>query len=91
MGSCMSSPERKYPTKSTADKRDSADYGDAPAVDREGQFQFGNNGRRFLAVFDPLAEGNDKNDLIYTLPNDDEEMDRLHLQHYLMRYAFQGR
>lgn len=46
-------------------------------------------GRRFLAAFDPLAPGKE-GDLIYTLPNDDEEMDRLHLQHYMLRYAFQG-
>ncbi|CAG8561052.1 17192_t:CDS:2 [Funneliformis caledonium] len=26
----------------------------------------------------------------YVLPNDDEECDRLHMQHFLMRYAWQG-
>ncbi|CAG8554645.1 158_t:CDS:2 [Funneliformis mosseae] len=26
----------------------------------------------------------------YTLPNDDEEIDRLHMQHYLQRYIWQG-
>ncbi|CAG8636966.1 10620_t:CDS:2 [Funneliformis caledonium] len=26
----------------------------------------------------------------YILPNDDEECDRLHMQHFLMRYVWQG-
>ena len=26
----------------------------------------------------------------YVLPNDDDECDRLHLQHYVFRYAWQG-
>lgn len=77
-------------SKATADRPNhhssSDDEGDKPVE----IFQYDAEGRRFLAVFDSLAPGDDKNELIYTLPNDDEEMDRLHLQHYLMRYAFQG-
>ncbi|KAJ3299687.1 hypothetical protein HK104_007615 [Borealophlyctis nickersoniae] len=55
----------------------------------EPDFQFA-DGRRFLSKFDPLSPNTEQNDLIYTLPNDDNEMDRLHLQHYMLRYAFQG-
>ncbi|KAJ3292474.1 hypothetical protein HK104_005282 [Borealophlyctis nickersoniae] len=32
----------------------------------------------------------EKAELIYSLPNDDEEIDRLHLQHYMQRWAFGG-
>ncbi|CAG8795915.1 3615_t:CDS:1, partial [Cetraspora pellucida] len=38
------------------------------------------DGRRFHNV---------KN-VIYALPNDDDEQDRLHLQHFLIRYLFQS-
>ncbi|KAJ3291968.1 hypothetical protein HK104_005670 [Borealophlyctis nickersoniae] len=47
------------------------------------------NDTRFLAAFNPLNTDKET-DLIYTLPNDDAEIDRLHLQHYMLRFAWQG-
>ncbi|KAJ3054549.1 hypothetical protein HK097_001527 [Rhizophlyctis rosea] len=58
---------------------------------RGDSFKFDPAGRRLHADFTPLSEPIKTNDEhLYILPNDDEEMGRLHMQHYLIRLLFQS-
>ncbi|KAJ3040436.1 hypothetical protein HDV00_010872 [Rhizophlyctis rosea] len=54
-----------------------------------GDFKY-KDGRRYDVNFDPLVPGINKKDLVYPMPNDEDEMDRLDIQHYMLRYAYQG-
>ncbi|KAJ3034900.1 hypothetical protein HDV00_004543 [Rhizophlyctis rosea] len=56
---------------------------------RADSFTYDNNGRRLHADFVPLSEPS-RSEKVYMLPNDDEEMDRLHLQHYMIRMLYQS-
>ena len=54
-------------------------------------FQYDNQGRRLHADFTPLnSDAAVTSQKVYILPNDDEEMDRLHLQHYIVRFLFRS-
>ncbi|KAJ3034067.1 hypothetical protein HDV00_005465 [Rhizophlyctis rosea] len=53
-------------------------------------FKYDTSGRRLHAEITPLSSDTVPTDKLYILPNDDEEMDRLHLQHYIMRLLFGG-
>ncbi|KAJ3045364.1 hypothetical protein HDV00_010234 [Rhizophlyctis rosea] len=55
---------------------------------RAESFSFDSSGRRLHADLTPLTESTVTSDRLYFLPNDDEEMDRLHLQHYIIRLIF---
>ena len=44
-----------------------------------GEFKY-RDGRRYDVNFDPLVPGLDKKKLVYPLPNDEDEMDRLDIQ-----------
>ncbi|KAJ3038540.1 hypothetical protein HDV00_000545 [Rhizophlyctis rosea] len=55
---------------------------------RADSFKFDTAGRRLHADFTPLSETAVASDRLYMLPNDDEEMDRLHMQHYVLQLLF---
>ncbi|KAJ3030550.1 hypothetical protein HDV00_008856 [Rhizophlyctis rosea] len=57
---------------------------------RADSFKFDTAGRRLHVDFTPLSVTAVASDKLYILPNDDEEMDRLHLQHYIMQLLFKG-
>ncbi|KAJ3045145.1 hypothetical protein HDV00_011871 [Rhizophlyctis rosea] len=61
-----------------------------PMSSRDGAFKYDPSGRRLHADLTPLSEDTVSSDKLYSLPNDDEEMDRLHLQHYIVRLMFLG-
>ncbi|KAJ3052808.1 hypothetical protein HK097_005628 [Rhizophlyctis rosea] len=47
-------------------------------------------GRTFLAHYNALDADGKQASRVYTLPSDDVEIDRLHLQHYLLRFEYQS-
>ncbi|KAJ3036421.1 hypothetical protein HDV00_002745 [Rhizophlyctis rosea] len=57
---------------------------------RTDSFKFDSSGRRLHADVTPLSEDSVQSEKLYVLPNDDEEMDRLHLQHYMIRLLWKG-
>ncbi|KAJ3033364.1 hypothetical protein HDV00_006472 [Rhizophlyctis rosea] len=58
--------------------------------DRTDAFRYDAQGRRLHADLTPLSVDAVSSDKLYVLPNDDEEMDRLHLQHYVMKLQFKS-
>src|SRR6266542_2420985 len=48
-----------------------------------------NSNNEVFRFIDGRRYHNEKNSS-YSLPNDDDECDRLHLQHFVLRYALQG-
>ncbi|KAJ3052187.1 hypothetical protein HK097_006739 [Rhizophlyctis rosea] len=89
MGICHSSeppPVRKQP--STPSFEDAS----APSSTRSraDSFKFDTSGRRLHADFTPLDEEQVASGRLYILPNDDEEMERLHIQHYMLRLLFKS-
>ncbi|KAJ3038434.1 hypothetical protein HDV00_000622 [Rhizophlyctis rosea] len=60
----------------------------APSRPRGDSHKFDAEGRRKNAQFIPVSIDDVKTERVYVLPNDDEEMDRLHVQHYMVRLMF---
>ncbi|KAJ3296786.1 hypothetical protein HK104_001202 [Borealophlyctis nickersoniae] len=48
------------------------------------------HGRRYLKAYNAFGtQGSNERALIYPLPHDDDELERLNMQHYFLRYIFQ--
>ncbi|KAJ3046689.1 hypothetical protein HK097_000631 [Rhizophlyctis rosea] len=88
MGICYSSKPkpRDVPIVSVQKQHDTLE----PARPRADSFKYDASGRRLHADCTPLSEDAVASDKLYVLPNDDEEMERLHMQHYIVRLLFGG-
>ncbi|KAJ3028658.1 hypothetical protein HDV00_010105, partial [Rhizophlyctis rosea] len=62
----------------------------SPPRTRTDSFAYDPLGRRIHADFTPLSSSPSTTEKVYVLPNDDEEMDRLTMQHYCIRQLFQS-
>ncbi|KAJ3044301.1 hypothetical protein HDV00_002621 [Rhizophlyctis rosea] len=85
MGICQSSDSPAAEIKISTSMTQTSDD---TARSRGDSFKYDTAGRRIHADFTPLSEDAVPSDKLYILPNDDEEMDRLHLQHYAIRLLF---
>ena len=91
MGVCHSSEPpptpRKVPVVNVQKQQNDALESVKPRGD---SFKYDASGRRLHADFTPLSEDAVASDKLYVLPNDEEEMERLHMQHYIVRLLFGG-
>ncbi|KAJ3032497.1 hypothetical protein HDV00_007435 [Rhizophlyctis rosea] len=81
MGLCQSQEDSTSSNQSLVGSRDTLPQ-------RHDLNQYDAQGRRLHVDVTPLSEDALGKKKLYVLPNDDEEMDRLHLQHYLVRMMF---
>ncbi|KAJ3032320.1 hypothetical protein HDV00_007695 [Rhizophlyctis rosea] len=86
MGNCLSYADRTSPQKEPSPE----ETRDRNGSNGSSVHKYDEQGRRLHNNFLPISEDSVPSDKLYILPNDDEEMDRLHLQHYIMGMLFQS-